>query len=190
MKKICLIRHGETEWNKLSIIQGNTDIPLNDTGKSQAKVIGEYISSCKWDAIVSIHLKRANQTADIISDTLNIHSITVDKNLAERNYGKVEGMKSEEVRIKYPDRNYEGAEQWDSFKNRVFLSVLHQAKTINANNIIIVSHGGSINSVLHILSEGKIGSGITKLNNCCINMLNFDGKRFAIEYFNKNILES
>jgi len=113
----------------------------------------------------------------------------VDKKLSERNYGKAEGMKLDEVHQKYPDRNYEGAEEWDSLQERVFSSILHHAKENIGENILLVSHGAAINSMLFTLSGGKFGSGITRLHNCCVNMLSFDGENFEIEYYNKKVTD-
>ena len=55
MTTICLVRHGETDWNRLGKYQGREDVPLNDTGRDQARVTGRFLSRSAWDAIVSSH---------------------------------------------------------------------------------------------------------------------------------------
>jgi len=189
MTKICLVRHGESEWNKLKRLQGSTDIPLNDAGRDQAKQIGHFLKILEWDQIISSPLMRAKETADIIAKVINIPSFFVDKNLSERNYGKAEGMALDEVRKKYPDRSYEGAEEWGNLQKRVFSSILSHAKENPYQNIIFVSHGAAINSLLFTLSGGEFGSGITRLHNGCVNMLNFNGESFEIEYYNKKVYD-
>ncbi len=187
MTKICLVRHGETDWNKLCIIQGITDIPLNDVGREQARQTGLFLKSTKWDKIISSPMIRAKETAEIIADIVCADDIILDKDLVERSYGKAEGLTTEEANKKYPDKNYEDAEKWDILKQRISSSVLRHAKNNENNNIIIVSHGAAINSLLYTLSEGKIGSGKTLLHNGCVNMLSFDGVNFTIDFYNKKV---
>lgn len=54
---ICLVRHGQTDWNALGKLQGQTDIPLNELGKIQARQCGEFLSKNDWDVIISSPLK-------------------------------------------------------------------------------------------------------------------------------------
>lgn len=61
---ICLIRHGETDWNVLGKVQGRTDIPLNSTGIVQAEKCAELLKLSKWDVIITSPLKRAKETAE------------------------------------------------------------------------------------------------------------------------------
>lgn len=70
---ICLVRHGQTDWNALGKLQGQTDIPLNELGKIQARQCGEFLSKeASWDVIISSPLKRARETADIISQYIEV----------------------------------------------------------------------------------------------------------------------
>lgn len=70
--KICLVRHGETEWNSEGILQGKTDIPLNDLGIQQAEECADYLSQFQWDVVITSPLKRAKQTAEIINKKINV----------------------------------------------------------------------------------------------------------------------
>ncbi|MDS8744534.1 histidine phosphatase family protein, partial [Streptococcus pneumoniae] len=72
MTTICLIRHGETEWNKIGRIQGTTDVPLNEKGKLQAQACGSHLMNKAWDVIVTSPLKRAKETAAIINETMRL----------------------------------------------------------------------------------------------------------------------
>ena len=69
---ICLVRHGQTDWNALGKLQGQTDIPLNELGKIQARQCGEFLSEEDWDVIISSPLKRARETAEIISNYIEV----------------------------------------------------------------------------------------------------------------------
>jgi len=63
---LCL-RHGVTEWNQQGLFQGRTDIPLNDEGVSQAREAALHLRNLRLDHIVASPLRRAVQTAEIVS---------------------------------------------------------------------------------------------------------------------------
>lgn len=87
--KIYTVRHGQTEWNKKGLYQGKTDVPLNEEGKKQATLVKEKLKDKKIDLIISSPLKRAKETAEIISDG-KIKIIT-DSLIVERGLGEYEG---------------------------------------------------------------------------------------------------
>ncbi|WP_337019427.1 histidine phosphatase family protein, partial [Oceanobacillus massiliensis] len=68
MTEIGLIRHGSTAWNKERRAQGSSDIPLDEEGLMQAKLVAERLSAEKWDVMYSSDLSRARQTAEAIAD--------------------------------------------------------------------------------------------------------------------------
>lgn len=88
---IAWVRHGETEWNRLRKIQGQTDIPLNETGKQQAALAADRLVHETWDGIYASDLARARQTAEIISDRLGVKILGLDARLRERGFGSLEG---------------------------------------------------------------------------------------------------
>ena len=184
--KICLIRHGETDWNVIGRLQGREDIPLNENGKTQAKHCGMALKSMTWAAIITSPLLRARQTAEIIAGALNIQEIHDDTNLAERDYGKASGLIEEERIALFPDGKYEGIEDWEALRDRMYTSIIHNADKFHPNNIIIVSHGSAINSVLAELSGHEIGTGKTRLKNACVSMLAYTGGALCIDFYNKS----
>lgn len=110
-----MTRHGQTDWNLLGKIQGQTDIKLNDTGRNQAKETGMQIQNEKIDLIITSPLKRAKETAEIINKNFNV-SIIEDDRLLERKYGRNEGSTKEDIQEmekKNPDVN----ELWNYNKN-------------------------------------------------------------------------
>jgi len=181
---ICLIRHGETDWNAIGRLQGREDIPLNPNGKLQAEQCGVALSKRKWKAIFTSPLLRARQTADIIAGVLKIDEIYEDFDLVERDYGKASGLiESERIKL-FPDGNYEGMEDWELMRDRVYGAVLRSADKVHPENIIIVSHGSAINSVLAELSNHSIGTGKTRLKNACINVFDYTEKSLKMELHN------
>lgn len=176
---ILLIRHGQTDWNIESKLQGREDIPLNETGRKQAKSCAAYLSDEIWHAIYTSPLIRAKETAQILSEELNHPSVIIEPLLIEREFGVASGMTWQELNARYPlypDESPEGIEPFD----RLCLRMEQALRTCIANsmgkNIILVSHGGSINALLHHLSAGKIGTGITYLKNTCISRFDFDSE--------------
>ena len=93
---IYLVRHGQTDWNTIRRIQGQTDVPLNDIGRHEAFLSGEKLASIKIDKIISSDLLRAKETAEIINRFLS-RSITFDTRLREINFGDLQGMLSNHI---------------------------------------------------------------------------------------------
>jgi Fructose-2,6-bisphosphatase len=189
--KICLIRHGETDWNALGKLQGREDIPLNEHGIQQAETCAESLKGGEWNAIFTSPLLRASQTACIIAGILNIPKMQEEHGFIERDYGKASGTKtsgfSAEDRIALFSDN--SMESLQTLTARLFSALKESVKSRQSENIIIVSHGGAINAILAKLSAGTIGSGKTQLKNACINMLEYNGKAFDIVFYNKTAEE-
>lgn len=97
---LYLVRHGETVTNKSGLIQGQRDVELSDKGIEEAEELKDLISSLDIDIVISSPLKRAIDTAKIITD--NKYPINIDDRIIERDWGLIEGIKFTEV---------------DSFKN-------------------------------------------------------------------------
>ena len=163
MTNFFLVRHGETDWNRLGRIQGATDIPLNDTGRDQARATGEKMQGRKWDVIVSSPLSRALETASIIASCIGLPEPTPVPDIVERNYGEAEGMTGPELEAFYPDDTpVPGRETREAVKVRV-LAAMHSIAAANkGKNVIIVAHGGVIRAVLQSTTgQAFLGERIT-----------------------------
>jgi probable phosphoglycerate mutase len=95
--RLILIRHGETDWNRARRIQGSTDIPLNDTGRGQARetalaLLGDADVDPATTRLASSDLSRARETAEIIGAELGIGAPRTYAELRERSYGDAEGV--------------------------------------------------------------------------------------------------
>ena len=82
--ELYLVRHGETDWNRQHRIQGLTDIPLNETGRAQARATGRLLSRRSFDGIYASPLDRAMETARIIADELGLPAPEPVEGLVER----------------------------------------------------------------------------------------------------------
>jgi hypothetical protein len=94
-RSFYFLRHGETDWNKEGRVQGHTDIPLNDTGRSQAEQVVCILARTPIHRIVVSSLSRAYETASIVNAALQ-KPLAVDEGLKERHFGDFEGLKISE----------------------------------------------------------------------------------------------
>ncbi len=154
--KIYTVRHGQTEWNKKGLYQGKTDVPLNEEGKKQAMLVKEKLKDKKIDLIISSPLKRAKETAEIISDG-KIKIIT-DSLIVERGLGEYEGSHVN-------DNGYNANFYWNYKLNsdekgvesvrdlldraQLFLDKIKQE--YDNKNILIVSHGATIRAINYVI---------------------------------------
>lgn len=158
---INLIRHGETDWNLHRKYQGTSDIPLNDTGREQARLLGESMRGEQWDVIYSSPSIRAFDTAKAVADALGypVDDIRTDKRFMERGYGDAEGLTAAEREAKWPKGNWPGLEQWEHAAERVTVAAREAVAANRGKRILIVCHGGIINALLAVLSDGEVGTG-------------------------------
>ena len=159
--KVLLIRHGQTDWNKKKLIQGWSDIQLNEEGVSEVKEFSKSIKRDYWDYVISSDLSRARHTADIISKTLSIPLIITDR-LRERNYGLYEGLDikcllNKQTRLNFKSELLEG-ESYKIFYKRVNLSwniLYEKSKKYGDEKIIVVTHKGVLQIICNIIGITK-----------------------------------
>jgi glucosyl-3-phosphoglycerate phosphatase len=96
-----LWRHGQTPWNAERRFQGQSDIPLDETGQAQAERAARLLAGLRPDLIVSSDLSRAAGTAAALARLTGLE-VTLDKDLRERHGGRWEGLTDTEIRARYP----------------------------------------------------------------------------------------
>ncbi|MBR6452270.1 MAG: 2,3-diphosphoglycerate-dependent phosphoglycerate mutase [Lachnospiraceae bacterium] len=103
--KLVLIRHGESEWNKLNLFTGWTDVDLSDKGREEAKAAGQTLKAegYDFDVCYTSYLKRAIHTLNIVLDEMDRAWLPVIKSwkLNERHYGALQGLNKSETAEKY-----------------------------------------------------------------------------------------
>ena len=107
MKKIVLLRHGESAWNKENRFTGWTDVDLTEKGVAEAVRAGELLAEkgFRFKKAYTSYLKRAVKTLDCVLDRLDQDWIPVEKSwrLNEKHYGQLQGLNKAETAAKYGD---------------------------------------------------------------------------------------
>ncbi|MBQ7508359.1 MAG: 2,3-diphosphoglycerate-dependent phosphoglycerate mutase [Spirochaetales bacterium] len=103
--KLVLVRHGESEWNKLNLFTGWTDVDLSEKGHEEAKAAGRLLKAegYDFDVCYTSYLKRAIHTLNHILDEMDRVWLPVVKTwrLNERHYGALQGLNKSETAEKY-----------------------------------------------------------------------------------------
>lgn len=173
--KLYLIRHGETDWNRLLRFQGREDIPLNETGVAQARACGQALSGSGIQAVYTSPLKRAHLTGEIIASGAGLSPAQVHDlpELIERDLGEYSGMYLKD-RSDYfslsAGEDAGGMEPFSDVLNRMYLALKKLDET-GFSTLAAVSHGAAINVLLAGLSHRRMGTGKTKLYNGGISIL-------------------
>ncbi len=152
------LRHGESIGNAESRWQGQSDYPLTERGRAQARALAERWKSeaVKFDLVIASPLVRAKETAEIIASALKA-KIEIDPILLERNIGEMEGLTADEVR-KRPQPPYltpydpiggEGEGDWALFLRAG--QALHDLVRRSPGSYLIVSHGGLLNQLMNAI---------------------------------------
>ena len=165
---IYVVRHGQTDWNLEGRFQGRIDIPLNEKGKNQAKKTKEKLEGIEFDKVFSSPLKRALETAQIITN----EPIEIDNRIIERCNGQLEGkLKTEcENMVDFTDENEQklGIESLPDFRGRITDFFDELEKKYAGKNVLVVTHAGvSIYVRCYFEGEPKDGNyNNYKLKNC------------------------
>lgn len=140
MKHLYFVRHGESELNVQRIFAGQTDTPLTERGREQAKVAGKRATSMRFDLVVSSPLSRALETAQIIAQEIHypLEKIVVDDVFKERSLGSLEGKSWDEYAEEADAQN--GAETDAELLARAKKG-LEFLQGLPADDILLVGHG-------------------------------------------------
>jgi uncharacterized phosphatase len=186
---VCMVRHGETDWNATGRLQGREDIELNPAGREQAAQLAGYFKKGQWDLIFSSPLQRAYETARIIATEIGLQEIYVMEALKERDYGAASGLLPDDRRERFPDGIIPGQEDFEHLRKRAMEALTEIAGEHPGKRILVVSHGALSNSVLYTVSGGAFGSFKTRLKNGCLNLLAHHGASWSVVFFNKTVEE-
>jgi broad specificity phosphatase PhoE len=160
---ICIIRHGETDWNKRGILQGWLDVPINAQGREQAQQMALGLFEAGIDVVWSSPLARALETAKIVATTLQIPQPSVNDGLKERNFGAIQGIPKDElaelnpaqleqILRRNPAAQFVGGESMDEFADRVLGAISSIGKCNLGKRVLLVTHGWVLDVVTRHVS--------------------------------------
>jgi broad specificity phosphatase PhoE len=159
------VRHGESTWNAERRVQGQTDVPLSETGFRQAHEAAKLIAGRPVGAVFASPLRRARHTAEIINATLGLSMTLVDE-LMEARLGVLEG-KVYEAGLGDWDRGIapEGGETQDAFFARAISGINRVLTAWSRRDAhpLIVAHGGIFRAAQH----HALRSDAWTVTNCC-----------------------
>jgi alpha-ribazole phosphatase len=195
MLEIIIVRHGETAYNANETFRGRADVPLNETGLKQAKLLGEYLSREKIDHIYTSPLKRAVKTAEAIAVHQKLEIKRVE-NLNDIDCGEWEGLTLQEVQRQYgeiyqdwldtPEQvKIPGGESLEDVRGRVMPFVKDAVTRCREGKIALVAHR-AVNKVLICALLGLDNSMFWnfKLDTGAITRFSFDGNQTTMTSHN------
>jgi len=168
LKRVILIRPGETDWNRLGRWQGWVASPLNAHGRQQVQQLAKYVRNIGVTALYSSDLRRAEETAEILTQSLGFEPI-LDSRLRERDIGEWQGLTLDEMRAWYPDMyaglmadrmgyRVPGGEALADVKARVMEAFKDILAENTGETIGIISHTTALHLLLSELISGyRIG---------------------------------
>lgn len=187
MTEICLVRHGQTDWNFQEIIQGREDIPLNALGHRQAEESAAFLSQESWDVIIASPLSRAMDTARYIAEACGIDSdaIVQDKRFIEREFGYASGKPVfgiyEAVQADDQER-VPGLESENKMRARVLSGMEDIVKTYADKRVIVVCHSHAIKAALSAIDDTYTFR--HAMRNACSNYIEHQDGQFVIKAVN------
>ena len=157
---VCLVRHGQTEWNVQRRMLGQGDPPLNPRGRAEARELAEALSGARFVAILSSDLQRAAETAGILGAALGLE-VTLSAEWREQHRGAWTGLTRAEVRQRWPDEfaryrsedpdsRPSGGESRRELDDRIRAARAHLDVEYAGQQILVVTHRG----VIRVLAPG------------------------------------
>lgn len=178
-----LLRHGQTDWNIDLRLQGSTDIPLNETGRNQARLAASVLNREDWDVIIASPLSRAKDTAEIVALELGMNVVVVPE-LIERSFGVAEGLDHASWRKLYESHQHiEGLESLEDLRTRTVQLLDLIASEYSGQRVLAVSHGAFIRKVLTIVTNSELPREGERLSNASLNkFMHADGVWTITDY--------
>jgi broad specificity phosphatase PhoE len=196
MTRIVLVRHGQTEWNRIERFRGRADVPLNETGLAQAKATGMRVAQ-EWQpmAVYSSPLSRAVKTAEAIAQGL-LQPVQIHDGLADIDYGQWQGLTPDQARARWPEIHHAwynlphtaripGGETLADLRVRAMAAVAELTARHVGQTIILVSHT-VVNRVilLAVLGLGNERFWRLRQDTCAINVFEAEAGDYSVVSLN------
>jgi alpha-ribazole phosphatase len=173
MNRLCLVRHGQTDWNLEGRYHGQSDVPLNENGRAQAHVIAQQLQGESFAAIYSSDLRRARETAEIIAAAIHL-PIRLEPRLREIDQGEWEGQLVDIIKARYAGLWQErivdptnvrppGGETVGEVAKRVYDVLNDITRLYPIGQVLITSHGLALATVICKVRNIPIGQAYTMI---------------------------
>ena len=190
--KLYIIRHGETYWNIEGRMQGTKDSKLTEQGKKEALNLGENLKDTKIDCIYSSPLERAYDTSVLIRGEREI-PIEIKSNLIEMNFGKWEGMLSDDVEKLYKNEHYRfwnephlyttlDGETFEELIKRVKITLDEIVNQNKGEHVLLVTHAIVIKAIYAIVKGYKVEEFWNPpfIKNTCVTIIEHNKNNYNI----------
>ncbi len=196
--RIVAVRHGETDWNRATRIQGHTDIALNETGLWQARRLAHALADTGLSAVYASDLQRAVQTAQAMAQRAGL-PVTTDRDLRERHFGVFEGQTFAEIEQRSPEQalrwrrrdadfGAEGGETLADFYSRCVACATRLAARHPGETIALVAHGGVLDCLYRAATRVGLQAQRTwQIGNASINWLLYSELGFTLVGWNDEL---
>ena len=196
MTRMILVRHGQTEWNRVERFRGRADVPLDETGLAQAEATGRRIAA-EWQpaAVYSSPLSRAVKTAEAIAGHFGL-PVQVHPSLTDIDYGEWQGLTPDEARERWPRvtdawlnapqvARIPGGETLDDVRDRAMEAVRALAARHEGQTIVLVGHTVVNRAILlAVLGLGNGRFWRLRQDTCAINVFEVEGDVFILALLN------
>lgn len=189
---IILVRHGQTEWNRIERFRGQADVPLNDIGQTQAKATGARVAR-SWQpaAIYTSPLSRSAETANAIAGHFRL-TPQIHPGLIDIDYGEWQGLTPADVLQRWPEEydnwyfhperaQIPGGETLAELRNRAMKTLRELVEAHIGETIVLVGH----TVINRILLLGILGLGNDRFwrlrqEPCALNVIEFEAGEFTL----------
>ncbi len=194
--RIILVRHGQTEWNRVERFRGRADVPLNETGLAQAEATGQRVAA-EWQpmAVYTSPLSRAVKTAEAIARRFAL-PVQVQPGLVDIDYGAWQGLTPDEARARWPEiveawygaphtAQIPGGETLAGLRARAMAAVAELAARHVGQTIVLVGHT-VINRIILLGVLGLPNDRFWRLrqDTCAINVFEVEGDEYTLVSLN------
>jgi probable phosphoglycerate mutase len=156
--RICVTRHGETDWNIAGVLQGRLDVPLNDRGREQARELARRFANAGFTQVYTSPLSRARESAEILAPLLGLPPPVCHAGLQERNFGVIQGIPKAELAEtnpallrdivrRNPAAEFENGETLDECADRVLAAIADIGAREPGARILVITHGWAMDVV-------------------------------------------
>jgi broad specificity phosphatase PhoE len=180
--RVVLLRHGETEWNRVERFRGRIDLELNQMGQRQALAVARRLSAWQIEAIYSSPMKRALQTAQPVAEACGL-DVAILEEIIDVDYGAWAGLSAEAARAQYPEvygtwvhtpllTQFPQGENLQQVQTRSWSALEETCSAHEGGAILLVSHV-VVNRVLICAALGLVDDAFWKIgqDNAAISVL-------------------